>query len=240
MSTNPLVEKFVSLVEKANEIANRFRAETGSQDEKVEAYLNSTDDENIVKNRQWIAEQREKIAAVEAAISERENLLREAALAAVSENSDFDADAAADEFLSLRKEINAMQKGFEAFGMEVPEVEQIVSLKQRTTRARGNGPGTGVSRSSFSAITVEGEPLEKPTFSVAAQVISKRYGKVTAGDLRQSLANAHGDVSEKIGETFTFSHTVTAKDGEQRTLTLTATPTENVRGGKKSEDTDSE
>lgn len=239
-TVNPLVEKYSGLVSEANSIGGRYRAETGELSERVDSFINTTDDENIVKTREWIAAQREKIAAAESAISEREAAIREVAEAAVSEASDFDAEAAEKQFLALRKEITAMRKGFEAFGMEVPEIEEIVSLKSRTARQGGDGRGAGVSRSSFSSVSVDGTDLEKPTLSVAATLITKNHGKVSAGELRDSLSQAHGDVSEKYGEEFTFSHTVTGKNNESKTVTLVVVPTENVRRQPKSDDADSE
>ena len=240
----PLIDAYRAGVDKANAIANQYRNEMGGLADKVAAYINETDDAEIVKVRDQIAKRRAEIARVTEETDAAEAALHESAEAKVAGNSPVDTEALESEFLEMRKALTAQRKGLESFGVVIPDdIEELVSLKSKTTR-QGNSTGTGssTSRSSFSEITINGVALSKPTPTEATRVISKDYGPTTAAEIRESLKNAHGDVSDKYGEPFTFSHTVT-KNNKPVTLTITVVPTENIRGKRaqsQNSETDSE
>jgi len=236
-----IAAQYAAMVAEANALATEYRTQTGDEDARIAAFLESTDDENVVKVREWLATAIAKRAEIDAKIDEAKASLTEIGRENVS--ADYDAAAAEARFLPLRKEITTKRKLIEGlFGEDAFTalgVEEIISLKQRTTRTgSGDGKGAGVSRSSFSDVTVNGTSLAKPTPSEAAAFITKEFGKVTAGELRESLTAAHGDVSEKYGEVFSFSHTVTDKAGKSTVVNLTVTPTENIRRQPKSDETD--
>lgn len=219
----------------ANAIHARYVLATSGKDEAVASFLTTSDDPKVVAFREYETKARERMEQIKAELERNSEGMREYALASVNVETDVDPDAAQKDFLAARKEAFAATKALVTFvgedlytqGIEKFGITEVQSLRKggKTTGA------TGVKRPRIESATVNGEALDKATFTE----IAKRTN-VSLDDFRTAAFQAAGtDDIMSLPENTTVSLSVTDKDGKSYDVTFTP-----KSRGVETEDSDSE
>lgn len=219
----------------ANAIHARYVLATSGKDEAIASFLTTSDDAKVVSFREYETQARARIEQIQADLERNREGMREYALANVNVETDVDPDAAQKDFLAARKEAFAATKALVTFvgedlyteGIEKFGITEVQSLRKggKTTGA------TGVKRPRIESATVNGEALDKATFTE----IAKRTN-VSLDDFRTAAFQAAGtDDIMSLPEGTTVTLSVTDKDGKSYDVTFTP-----KSRGVETEDNDSE
>lgn len=226
----------------ANAIHARYVLATSGKDEAVASFLATSDDEKVLKFREYESQIRAMIEKAKADLENAQEGMREYALANVNVDSDIDPDAESKKFLDARKEAFAATKALVTFvgedlykeGIEKFAITEVQSLRKggKTTGA------TGVKRPRIESATVNGETLDKATFTE----IAKRTN-VSLDDFRTAAFKA-ADTEDimSLPEGTVVSLSVTDKDGKSYDVTFTpkSRGVETEGNDSETEDSDSE
>lgn len=205
----------------ANQIHARYVLATSGKDEAVASFLTTSEEPKVLEFREYESKARATIEKIQADLERNREGIREYALTQVNVETDIDPDAAQKDFLAARKEAFAATKALVTFvgedlytqGIEKFGITEVQSLRKggKTTGA------TGVKRPRIESATVNGETLDKATFTE----IAKRTN-VSLDDFRTAAFQAAGTediMSLAEGTVVTLS--VTDKDGKSYDVTFT-------------------
>lgn len=223
----------------ANQIHARYVLATSGKDEAVTSFLATSDEPKAVEFREYEAKVRAMIEKAQADLERNREAIRAYALENVNVDTDIDPDATQKEFLAARKEAFAATKALVTFvgedlynkGVEEFGITEVQSLRKggKTTGA------TGVKRPRIESATVNGEALDKATFTE----IAKRTN-ISLDDFRTAAFQAAGtDDIMSLPEGTTVTLAVTDKDGKSYDVTFTP-KSRGVEAETESDDTDNE
>lgn len=194
-----LIAQYANAAKEANAYADEYKAITADADKRITDFINSSDDEQIVKYRDLRDKVTAQIEAAQARLDEQANAAKEYAESQVSE-AEGDPAELKDKFVKARANANNLRKAFvliageEAVNALVEEhqIEEVISLRGNKTK----GSATGIRRPRLSAATVNGEAVANKegnvTFGILEGYISRTFGKVTGDDLRAAAFSAAG------------------------------------------------
>ena len=219
-----LVAKATEAYNAANAIAKRVAASQGSFAKDIKDARENSDDEEVVKFREWL----------------------EMALAKINENTDAinkrivekgivkGAETLTDEQVKTLKEEHkthkdAGNKAWDAaetvatiLGETMPAKPEVLNLSGKASKG-GSGSGTGGRRLRFAKVTVNGEEV-KNLAAVAQKIKGKTKENVTATDLQKALFETTGtDDMSKINDT-TFRWTSTDAEKVTHDFEITVYP----------------
>jgi hypothetical protein len=243
-----MLDTYVAHVRKANAAANTYRELTSSKNDVVAHVINTSDDETIVRFREWRDALLAQIAKAQNELDAKTTEVRGyAETLAPTEETTAPEDVKA-EYLKTRKSLTDMRAGLvQFFGADV--VNEALAGVEELTGLRGSsrmGGGTGVKRPRLESATVNGEPVPvgttgMPTFTTMAAYVSKNVGKVSAADLKDAAFKAAGtsDLSEKAGETIAYSFEVPgAFEGKNAVISVEIVPRAANEAASESENED--
>lgn len=224
----------------ANAIHARYVLATSGKDEAVASFLATSDHPKAVEFREYESKIRAMVEKAKADLEEAQEGMRNFALENVNVDSDIDPDAESKKFLDARKEAFAATKALVTFvgedlykeGIEKFGISEVQSLRKggKTTGA------TGVKRPRLESATVNGETLDKATFTE----IAKRTN-VSLDDFRTAaFAAANTDDIMSLPEGTVVTLSVTDKDGKSSDVTFTPKSRGTETDETESADSDSE
>lgn len=218
----PFVDILKGKAENANSLAIQLKEIEQGADARVNAVLNTSEDEEITKWRAWndklsaqIKEAQDKQAEALANIKVKAATLVDSVVVNV--------DDLRNEFLTARKEANVTREAIKVFlggdeemlnkVMESAGIMEITNLRHGTSGATRGSDGKRKPR--LSSATVDGNDVPSPTFTVLAKMTG-----VDIDVLKSAAYKAAGteDLFTKVGETIDF--TVTGKDNKSYSLTI--------------------
>lgn len=181
-----------ALIESANEKARKIKAATEDVDDSIDAFIADSELEQVAKFREWRDQAMAKIEEIQTALKDQTDNVREFARSQVADDLDFDVEALKSEYLDERRAITSQRKALEVLlSREVLDealdgVEELIGLK-------GQSSGTGTPKPRLNSVSVNGEPMDKPTFSrVAAYLKSEFKSTMTAGEIVSEALKAAG------------------------------------------------
>jgi len=238
----PLVEVLRTIVEAANSLSVRIKAETSGAEEKVSAVLTTSDDPELVAWRKFnekglaqIAEAQARLAEAKAGATARaEKIVADS----VESGEAFDVEAAKKEFLSKRQEATAIRGAIKTvLGGDADAltkfladegIAEMVSLRG----SAGTTTGTGKRKPRLAEASINGENIDKPTFTILGQRIGIDIDVLKEAAFKAAETD---DLSSKAGEEISFTVVNKAKE----TVTVVIVP--KASGNSKPEtDSDSE
>lgn len=237
VAIDALTPVFVEQVKSANNLAAKVIAATSGVDEKVDAYISESDDEQVAKFREWLKAAQEKVAEIQAKIAENTAQIKVVAANAVANSDDvIDVDAVKAQFLEARAAAYATRKTLQNFMgsdekewdayIEKNNITEVVSLAKGGKRVGA----TGIKRPRLASLSVDGVALDKPAFGVLAKELG-----LSTPDLQDAAFKAAGtdDLSTVTDQEFSF--TVTDSKGAVRTVAFQSRKDEAVGAAAKSE-----
>lgn len=214
----PFWEVLKAKATEANKARSDYRAATEGVEEAIARFLNESDDAKVAEFRTYRDKVQEKIAALQAGLSEAESTMTKYASENVAQ-SDVNADALKEKYTSLRAVTNATEKnialllgGDEALlkaGMDHYGIEQVIGIG-RTATSKGD---TGIIRKRIASATIDGKDVKDSNGKTTLTILAQRL-KIDGADLREAYAKAASVESVKDipnGATHTFKvgeHTV--------------------------------
>lgn len=231
MNTLPaeVLDQYRTAVEAANKAAEDFKAITSGAEERIVSFLNTSEDEQVVKFREYRDKVTAQIEAAQKKLDDAEDNARKYAESQVA-TDDGDPAAIKEQAMKSRREANEIAKalsvlvGEEAFTEAAKEagIPDLAGI-----RGAGNKGATGIRRPRLERATVNGHPVAdkdgKTSFGLIESYIGKAYGKVDGNDLRSAAFQAAGtdDLSTVKGEEISFTFTVPGiGDGPTRDVNI--------------------
>lgn len=203
MATMPIpteiLDRFKAAADEANKAADEYKALTADSDKRLADFLNTSDDENIVKWREQRDKVQAQIEAAQAKLEEQEAKAREYAEGQVA-SAEGDPAEVKTRYVEARKTANDLRKALVLLtdeetvnaAVESAGITEVISLRGTTTK----GAATGIRRPRISAASVNGEAVAnkdgKTSFTVLADYVTRKYGKVSGDDLRNAAFTAAG------------------------------------------------
>lgn len=233
--TPELVNKYAEAAKAANAAADEYKNLTADNDKRVADFVNTSEDEQIVKFREMRDKVQKQIEAAQAKMEEQAKAAREYAASQVSLTEGDPAEVKS-RYLEARATATALRKAFalitdeETVNKIVEEngIQEVISLKGTATK----GAATGIRRPRISAATVNGEPVAnkdgKASFTELTKYVSSKFGKVTGDDLRNAAATAAGtddlnSLADGTEVAFSFDIPAVAEGGTPTTIQVTIT-----------------
>lgn len=213
-----LVAKATEAYNAANEIAKRVAKSQGSVAKDIKDARENSDDETVVKFREWLELALAKINEETEKVNK--HIVDSGIVAGVETMSDEEVTAAKAEHKTHKDEgneaWNAAETVAKILGETMPAKPEVLNLSGKASKG-GQGTGTGGRRLRFAKVTVNGEEV-KNLAAVAQKIKAKTKENVTATDLQKALFETVGtDDMSKINDT-TFGWTST--DAEKVTHTF--------------------
>lgn len=203
MATMPIpteiLDRFKSAADTANKAADEYKSLTADSEKRITDFLNSSEDEQVVA---WRA-QRDKVQAqIDAAQAKLEEQATKAHEYAESQVTAAEGDPAEvkTRYVEARKTANDLRKALVLLtdeetvnaAVESAGITEVISLRGTTTK----GAATGIRRPRISAAEVNGEEVKnkdgKTSFTILADHVTRKYGKVSGDDLRNAAFTAAG------------------------------------------------
>lgn len=221
-AVKPFVGILATKAENANRLALQLKEIEQGADARVNAVLNTSDDEEIVKWREWSAKIDAQIKEAQAKVAEALANIKVKA-ATLVDSVTVNVDDLRNEFLTARKEANVTREAIKVFlggdeditnkVMEAAGIMEITNLRHGTSGATRGSEGKRKPR--LSSATVDGNDVPSPTFTVLAKMTN-----VDIDVLKQAAYSAAGtdDLFTKVGETIEFS--VTNRENKVYSLTI--------------------
>lgn len=217
----PMFLAYKEKADAANKIHANYVLATSGKDEAVTSFLNTTDDQKVSEFREYEATMLAKIEEAKAALEKNREAIRVYALDKVNLDTDINPEEEQAKFLAARKDAHAASKALVMFlgeelyneGVEKFGITEVQSLRKggKTTGA------TGVKRPRLESATVNGETLDKATFTEIAKRVN-----LSLDDFRDAAFKAAGTddiMSLPAGTVITLA--VSDKDDNRFDVTFT-------------------
>ena len=217
---DPIIGVLKATADNANALALKIKGATSGLDEKISEFLTNSTDPEIVAWRQADEKNRAQIAAAQAKVDEAKAAATARAKSMIT-TEDVDVEALKKQYLTERAQAKTLRDtitivlGGDAeaakTAIEAAGVVEIVNLGRGTSGATTGAPKSRKPR--LISASVNGEDVEKPTFTILAQKIGADLDTVkSAAFTAAGVEFPAGDLSEKAGQEFSFS--VTNKKNE--------------------------
>jgi hypothetical protein len=222
--SNEAIVQLVAVAEenfgKANALAEKVAKSTGSIAKDVKEARENSDDETVVKFREWLEKAQAKINAE---LEKINAYIVDQKIVNASVMSDEEVAKAKEEWKALTKAAKEAWGAAETVagivGAEMPAKPETLTFSGKTSSGSG-GSGTGGRRLRFARVEVNG--VEVKNLSAVSQKIKSDSGKsVSAADLQAALFQSAGtDDVAKIGD-HTFGWSETDEDGNTHKYDIT-------------------
>lgn len=221
-AVKPFVGILATKAKTANDLALQLKEISAGADARVNAVLNTSEDEDITKWRAWNDKIDAQIKEAQAKQAEALEAIK-AKAATLVDGVTVNVDDLRNEFLTARKEANVTRDAILVFlggdedtlnkVMAAAGIMEITNLRHGTAGATRGSEGKRKPR--LSSATVDSADVPNPTFTVLAKMTG-----VDIDVLKRSAYDAAGteDLFTKVGENIAF--TVTGKDNKSFALTI--------------------
>ena len=233
--TPELIAQYAEAAKAANAAADEYKSLTADNDKRITDFINTSEDEKIAAFRAMRDKVTAQIEAAQAKLDEQAKAAREYAESQVA-LTEGDPAEVREKYLAARTNANNLRKAFVLIAgedavnemVEANGIEEVISLKGTATK----GASTGIRRPRISAATVNGEAVAnkdgKTSFTVLADYVTRKFGKVTGDDLRNAAFTAAGtddlnSLDEGTNVEFNFDVPPTAPGGNPTTVKVTVT-----------------
>lgn len=224
---DPIIGVLKTVSESANALALKIKSATSGVDEKVSEFLTNSDDAEIAAWRAADEKNRAQIAAAQAKVDEAKAAATARAKSLVV-TEDVDVEKLKAQYLAERAQAKTLRdtvgivlgdKDAATKAIEEAGVLEITNLGRGTSGATSGAPGKRKPR--LLAASINGENVEKPTFTTLSQKIGIDVDTLkSAAFAAAGVSFPDGDLSEKANVEVTFS--VTNKKNE--TVNVSVTP----------------
>lgn len=162
----------------ANGLALKIKGATSGKEDRVSAILTTSDDPEIVTWREQDAKVQAQIKAAQEKLAEARDSAAKKAESLLTDSADFNVEEAKKEFLTKRQEVTSISKTIKlvlkgdekayAAGIESGGIVEVLSLRGSNGATSGS---LGKRKPRLHSATVNGETLEKATFTTLSQKI---------------------------------------------------------------------